>query len=142
MALELAYGKGKLQFTLPEGVKPLVIVPNEKPGLADPLAAAHKVVAEPTGTPPLVDMLRAAKPKTVVVVVNDITRPTPYNIMLPPLLKAFADADIKDAQVTFVVATGIHDVHTDQENRDVYSDEIVDLFKVVSHEAFAEDTHV
>lgn len=142
MTYELAYGKGKLTFTLPEGVTPTVIVPNEKPGLADPFEAARKAVAEPTGTPPLVQMLKSAKPKTVVVVVNDITRPTPYDVMLPPLLQAFKDSGVTDDQVTFVVATGIHDVHTEQQNRDIYGDEIVDRFTVVSHDAFAEDTHV
>lgn len=141
MAYELAYGKGKLTFTLPDGVKPTIIVPGEKPGLADPLAAAHAAVANPTGTKPLVDMLHEAKPKTVVVVVNDITRPTPYTVMLPPLLKAFADAGIADGQITFLVATGIHDVHTEQENRDIYGNEIVDRFRVISHDAFAKDTH-
>ena len=142
MAYELAYGKGKLTFTLPEGVTPLVIAPAERPGLADPLGAARSAVAVPIGAPPLSDMLQRAKPKTVVVVVNDITRPTPYGVMLPPMLQAFAEAGIHDGQVTFVVATGIHDGHTEQEKRDLYGNEVVDRFKVVNHDAFAEDSHV
>jgi nickel-dependent lactate racemase len=142
MAYELAYGKGALTFTLPEGVNPVVIVPDEKPGLADPLASARAAVAAPIGTPPLAAMLRSARPKTVVVVVNDITRPTPYAVMLPPLLEAFAAAGITDSQVTFLVATGIHDAHTEEQNRDIYGNDIVDRFTVVSHDAFASDTHV
>ena len=142
MIYELAYGKGKLNFTLPGGVKPLVIVPNEKPGLADPLGAVRRAVAEPTGAPPLAAMLKNAKPATVVVVVNDITRPTPYPVMLPPLLEAFSAAGIRDEQVTFLIATGIHDPHTEQEKRDLYGDEIADRFKVVNHDAFAADSLV
>ena len=142
MIYELAYGKGTLTFNLPEGVNPMIIVPNERPGLTDPLGAAHKAAAAPIGAPPLADMLQDAQPRTVVVVVNDITRPTPYAIMLPPLLKAFTDSGIRDDQVTFLVATGIHDPHTDQENRDIYGNEIVDRFKVINHDAFAGDTHV
>ena len=142
MKYELAYGKGKLAFTLPEGVKPVVIVPNEKPGLPDPLGAAFKAVAEPIGAPPLAEMLKKTRPKTVVVVLNDITRPTPYNVMLPPMLQAFAEAGLKDDQITFVVATGIHDGHTEEEKRELYGDHIVDRFKVVNHDAFAADTHV
>lgn len=141
MKYELAYGKGSVSFTLPEGVTPTVVVPNDKPGLADPLAAAKAAVAEPMGTPPLARMLRDKAPKSVVVVVNDITRPTPYTVMLPPLLEAFKEAGIKDEQVTFLVATGIHDGHTDEQNREIYGDEIVDRFKVISHDAFAPDTH-
>jgi nickel-dependent lactate racemase len=124
------------------GAQPVVITPNEKPGLADPLGAARKALAAPIGAPPLADMLQQAKPKTVVVVVNDVTRPTPYPVMLPPLLEAFGAAGIRDEQVTFLVATGIHDPHTDQENRDIYGNEIVDRFKIINHDAFASDSLV
>ncbi len=141
MRHELAYGKGKLAFSFPEGVTPTVIVPNDKPGLADPLGAAREAVKNPAGTPALVAMLRERAPKRVVIVVNDVTRPTPYNVMFPPLLEAFKEAGIKDEQVTLLVATGIHDVHTDAQNREFYSDAIVDRFKVVSHNAFEPDTH-
>lgn len=138
---ELAYGKGKLSFCFPEGVTPAIIVPGDKPGLADPLGSAREAVKTPSGTPPLARMLRDKAPKTVVVVVNDVTRPTPYDVMLPPLLEAFSEAGIKDDQVTFLVATGIHDVHTDAQNREFYGDEIVDRFKVISHDAFKPETH-
>ena len=141
MKYELAYGKGKVAFTLPDDVKPTTVVPNNKPGLADPLQAAQEAVSNPIGTPPLVKMLQEQTPKKVVVVVNDITRPTPYNIMLPPLLDAFKEAGIKDDQVTFLVATGIHDGHTDEQNREIYGNDIVDRFKVISHDAFAPETH-
>ncbi|MDL2209637.1 nickel-dependent lactate racemase [Desulfovibrio sp. OttesenSCG-928-O18] len=141
MKYELSYGKGKLSFTLPEGVTPTVVVPGDKPGLADPLAAAREAVKNPVGTPPLAQMLRDKAPKSVVVVVNDVTRPTPYNVMFPPLLEAFQEAGIKDEQVTFLVATGIHDVHTDEQNREIYGDEIVNRFKVISHDAFKSETH-
>jgi len=141
MKQELAYGKGKLSFSFPEGVTPTVIVPNNKPGLTNPLAAAREAVRNPAGTPSLVQMLRDKAPQKVVVVVNDVTRPTPYNIMLPPLVEAFEEAGITDDQVTFLVATGIHDVHTDAQNREFYSDAIVDRFKVISHDAFKPETH-
>ena len=138
MTYELAYGKGTVTFTLPDGVKPVVIVPDEWPGLADPLSAVRKAIAEPIGAPPLAAMLKNAQPRSVVVVVNDITRPTPYPIMLPPLLDAFAAAGIRDEQLTFLVATGIHDPHTDQQNRDIYGEDIVNRFQVISHDAFDE----
>ena len=137
----LAYGKGKVFFTLPKSIKPIVITPNEKAALPDPHKAASEAVENPMGTPPLAQMLREKAPKNVIVVVNDITRPTPYDVMLPPLLEAFRDAGIKDNQVTFLVATGIHDVHTEAQNRELYGDEIVDRFNIISHDAFKPETH-
>ena len=142
MRYELAYGKGKLSFELPGDIKPLIVVPNEKPGLADPLGAARRAVKEPIGTPPLADMLREKKDGKIVVVLNDITRPTPYPVLLPPILESFKEAGIKDEQVTFLVATGIHDLHTEEQNREVYGDDLVDRFTIISHDAFAPETHV
>lgn len=135
MAYDLAYGKTTLHFNLPDGVKPLVIVPNKKPGIKDPLGATRAALADPAGTPPLLEMLRERKPGSIVVVVNDITRPTPYDVLLPPLLEVFQQAGIRDEQVTFLVATGIHDPHTDEQNRKIYGNDIVNRFKVISHDA-------
>jgi nickel-dependent lactate racemase len=130
----LAYGKGQLELSLPDEVHPLTIVPGSRPPLADPLAETEAVLKNPIGTPPLVEMLRRKRPGKVVVVVNDVTRPTPYPVLLPPLLKAFAEAGIEDHQVTFLIALGTHDPHTDQQNREIYGDELVDRFTIRNHE--------
>lgn len=142
MAYELAYGKTSLSFTLPADVTPTVILPGEKPGLPNPLAATRDALQNPIGTPPLTEMLREQKNGRIVVVLNDITRPTPYAVMLPPLLESFAKAGIRDEQVTFLVATGIHDGHTEEEKRAIYGAELVERFSVVNHDAFAADAHV
>ena len=134
MKYSLAYGKTQLDFVLPEGIKPLTIVPGVQPALANPLEATREMLANPVGTPPLVTMLKTSKPKTVAVVVNDVTRPTPYEVLLPPLLDAFAEAGIKDEQVTFIIALGIHDPHTEAQNREIYGDDLVDRFKLINHE--------
>lgn len=134
MKYRLAYGKGKLEFQMPEGVKPLTVVPGVREPLADPRGETEAMLKNPVGTPPLIDMLQSQKPEKVVVVLNDITRPTPYKILLPPLLKAFAEAGIKDEQVTFLIALGIHDPHTEQQNREIYGDELVDFFKLLNHD--------
>lgn len=134
MKYTLAYGKKHLEFTLPPGARPLTVVPGNVPALADPLEETRAMLKNPIGTPPLTEMLKNKRPQKVVVVLNDITRPTPYKVMLPPLLEAFAQAGIKDEQVTFLIALGIHDPHTDQQNREVYGDELVDRFKILNHE--------
>jgi nickel-dependent lactate racemase len=134
MKYELAYGSSKLNFTLPDSIKPLVVKANSKPGLADPLGETRRKLREPDGTPPLLEMLRAKKPKDVVIIVNDITRPTPYNILFPPLLEIFAEAGIRDEQVTLLIATGIHSPHTDAQNKEVYGEEITRRFKIINHD--------
>jgi lactate racemase len=131
---KLAYGKGQLEFSLPDEVRPRTIVPASRPSLDDPLTETEAVLKNPIGTPPLAEMLRQKRPAKIVVVLNDITRPTPYPVLLPPLLKAFSEAGIEDRQVTFLIALGTHVPHTDQQNREVYGDELVDRFTVVNHD--------
>lgn len=134
MKYSLAYGRGHLEFSLPSGVTPLTVVPGVVPPLGDALGATAAALNNPSGTPPLAAMLKDKKPQKVVVVLNDITRPTPYKALLPPLLSAFAEAGIADAQVSFLVALGIHDPHSEQQNREVYGDELVNRFKILNHE--------
>ncbi|MDR2504162.1 MAG: nickel-dependent lactate racemase [Deltaproteobacteria bacterium] len=142
MAYELAYGKSRLSFDLPAGVAPTIIRPGDKKGLSDPLGETRRVLAAPTGCPPLLELLKTKKPGKIVVVVNDITRPTPYSVMFPPLLEVFAAAGIKDEQVTLVIATGIHDPHTDAQNLEVYGPEIVKRFKIINHDGMDKDNLV
>lgn len=134
-SVDLLYGKSSVTTTLPQGVRPLVIVPNEQKALDQPLAAVRQALNKPTGTAPLREMLLKAKPQTVVVVVNDETRPTPYDILFPPLLEAFAEAGIKDEQISFIIATGIHEPHSDALNEKTYGAAMTQRFRFISHVA-------
>lgn len=135
MKFTLKYGKGTLDFHLDDSKILQVVLPPES-GLK-PCGAAEVEAAldSPVGTPSLEELLAAKKPEKVVVIVNDITRPTPYELLLPPVLERFARAGIADDMVTFVVATGIHAPHTDEQNVQVYGEKIAGRFRIVSHVA-------
>ncbi len=137
MSERLAYGDGFLSFSFPKGIVPTVLEPRRVAPAAKAEELACKAVRAPLGTLPLAEMLRRKQPESVVVVVNDCTRPTPYATLFPPLLEAFAEAGVADSQVTILVATGIHEPHTEAINRQLYGDAIVDRFTVVSHDADA-----
>ena len=109
---DLAYGTKTLPLDLPDGLDPLVLVPNDQPPLESAVQAVRDAINHPTGSAPLVTRLRDARPEKVVVVVNDETRPTPYDAFFPPLLEAFAEVGLRDDQITFVIATGIHAPHS------------------------------
>ena len=44
----LAYGKGQLEFSLPDAVRPRTIVPGSRPVLADPLAETEARLKSPS----------------------------------------------------------------------------------------------
>lgn len=129
----LAYGKGVKDFELPDGINALTILPNEIPGLPDPQKAVADALANPIGTQPLLKSLQERKPKKIVIVVNDETRPTPYEAIFPPLLDILKKADIKDEQVTFVIATGIHAPQSAELNSKIYGEEMTNRFRFINH---------
>ena len=49
MKYALAYGKSQLEFSLPEGVKPLTVVPGSKKGLADPIKEMEAMLKKEIG---------------------------------------------------------------------------------------------
>jgi nickel-dependent lactate racemase len=134
MHFDMKYGNGTLALDVPEENLEGIVLPGRREPLATPRAAVEKVLRQPTGTLPLLEMLTAAKPKKLVIVVNDITRPTPYDILTPPLLQIFEEAGIPDSCVTLLTATGIHDEHTDAQNREVYGKELCRRFRILSHD--------
>ncbi|MGC9490315.1 MAG: nickel-dependent lactate racemase [Thermovirgaceae bacterium] len=133
MKFKLSYGKNAMDFELDDSKILQVVVPPEASGKVCTKKDVENILDNPIGTDALLEMLQKKKPMRVVVIVNDITRPTPYDLLLPPLLDRFEKAGITDEQVTFVVATGIHDPHSEEQNLQIYGEEIVRRFRVVSH---------
>ena len=133
MDFQLKRGRGTEAFTLEDSKILQVVLPPETNLKPCTLRDVEDALDSPVGTPPLLELLERKKPRKVVLIVNDITRPTPYGLLLPPVLARFARAGITDDMVTLLVATGIHDPHTDEQNLQVYGEETVRRFRIVSH---------
>lgn len=81
--------------------------PNEYPVSEGALAMLAKALEQPLGSPGLDIFLKGAK--TVLVIVNDATRPTPTATMLSALLPILANHGItENTGLTILVATGAH----------------------------------
>lgn len=95
-----------------------------------------KALASPIGTPRLSELAKGKR--KVVIVTSDHTRAVPSKITLPLLLKEIY-AGNPDADVTILIATGLHRKTTENEQRQMFGDEIVDHEKIVVNDAFAAD---
>jgi nickel-dependent lactate racemase len=93
----------------------------------------ERALENPVGTPRLREIIAQRKARSVVIVVNDITRPTPYDKILPPLMSEIRSAGIADDQVTLLIANGIHREQTADESRAMYGEEICERHRVVNH---------
>jgi len=133
--MKLKYGDREIEYSLTEDKILDIITASEKEGLADSLAEVKRSIDNSLGTPPLNKLVAEEKPKNVAIIVNDISRPTPYNYMLPPLLEELHKSGIKKEQITFYIATGIHDPHTKEQNIEIFGEELVNSYRFVSHDA-------
>lgn len=98
-------------------------------------------LAHPIGTPPLRELAKGKK--RVTLVTSDHTRAVPSKITLP-LLLAEIRAGNPQAEITILIATGLHRATTPEEQRRMFGDQVVDHEKIAVNDAFdpAQFVHV
>ncbi|MEQ8236308.1 MAG: nickel-dependent lactate racemase [Syntrophomonadaceae bacterium] len=134
MRLEIAYGSRYLPLEVADDNLIGIIRPPVSAAVADGEQLVLAALENPVGTVPLGEIIRRKAARNAVVVVNDLTRPTPNQQMLPPLLAQIEQAGIKAEDITLIIATGIHRPHTEEENRSIFGAEIADRYKIVNHD--------
>jgi len=101
------YEGEKVHFSLPE--KWNVISNQDKPpvsGVTDPLQEIKHALDHPIGSPPLEEIARAGM--EVVVLFDDLQRPTPAHLALPRIMDRLNRAGIPDERITGICAVGTH----------------------------------
>ena len=128
------YSHSKITFTLPEGMQGDLIQSQAMPPLTGPDLdrAIRDALAHPVASPPLRQIARPAD--RVCMVVTDITRSCPDHKLLPPLLDELEAAGVPDANITIVVALGMHRSSSDAERRSMLGDAIIQRYDVRDHE--------
>ena len=87
----------------------------------------------PIGSKTLTEL--AVGKKNIVIVTSDHTRAVPSKITLPILLRKIREGN-PDADITILIATGLHRPTTEEEQRKMFGDTIVDNEKIVANDAF------
>jgi nickel-dependent lactate racemase len=131
MRITLDYGRTGLDVNLPDDrlVGPLAIRPAAP--LADPHAAVAAALAHPIGNPPLADIARGRK--NACILVCDITRPVPNQVILPPLLRTLEEQGIARRDILILVATGLHRPNEGPELEEMLGKDIVAHYRVENH---------
>ena len=98
------YGDDILAIDFPSSWKVVEVGPADTPALT--LQAMQEALSRPIGTPRLSTI---AKGKTkAVIVVDDLTRPTPAADLLPSLVEEITRAGIPPRAITIMLAGGTH----------------------------------
>ena len=130
--VELKYGSRRFTVDLPRSAGFLgVLTPRQQPPLEDPSASIVTSLTQPIESRPLREV--AAGRKNACVVISDITRPVPNHLLLPPILRELQQAGIDDADITILIATGIHRPNEGAELVRLIGPEIAARYPVENH---------
>jgi len=106
-------------------------VPDDAAG--DPRMIVEAALDEPAGIPPLDALVEPGQ--TVTIVVDDITRTTPTDLLLDVLLPKLERAGVRRRDITILLALGTHRDMTPLEIRDRLGGAVADRYRIVNHHA-------
>ena len=132
MKIKIPYGKEKEIVDIPQENVSAVVYPNEVE-VGPPIDTLNTAIENPINSVSFSQFLSDAR--DVLFLVNDGTRPTPTSKVLELIYER-----IKDKNVKFLVATGIHRAATEDEYQLIF-DEYYTEFKdrIFMHDAKADD---
>lgn len=131
--ISMPYGKKIIKFKIPKINLVFTIAPNYVKGARDEESEIRKALQNPIGCDSLSEIARKKAGKAVIVI-NDITRPTPSYKLVPPLLDELNKGGIKDNDICIIVATGSHRGNTIKELEQMLSLEVIKRVHVVNHD--------
>ena len=137
MNINIPYGKGFQTLNVPDHRLRAVLTPaHGATAQADQQELVLRALQEPIGSLPLHEL--AKDRQRITLITSDHTRPVPSRLTLPIYLDEIRKGN-PEAEITILVATGVHRATTEAELRQKFGDGIVDNERVVVHDADAED---
>jgi lactate racemase len=131
MRVRLEYARTGLEVELPDGRVVRTLAYKNAVPLAEPRSALADVLAQPTGTPPLAELARGRTDACILIC--DITRPVPNEMILSPVLATLEAAGIPRERITILIATGLHRPNEGDELVELVGAKIAAGYRVENH---------
>lgn len=138
MTVKLAYGKSGLVINLPADLNITIVEPKYVSGLEHQSTAITAALQNPISSKPLKECIRSED--KIAVVFSDITRATPYHVILPALLTELKQ--VPKENITFFNATGTHRSNTKEELKKILGENIVDHFEIIQNDSNDRGSHI
>lgn len=138
--MKLKYGKEEIQLPIQDKHIIQILNPKKQKALLYPENKLKNLLKNPINSPSLKDLVNQKKAQKILIVVNDITRPTPYEVILPPLLNELDQIGIKKENITFIIATGIHRSNSPEEIKKIFGENIFSTYRFLNHDC--DDPHL
>lgn len=133
MRIRLPYGKDKtVVVDVPDKNMYFIVDRGEAPALKNPPDEIRKSLKNPIDAPSLQELVG---PKDKVVIVgDDITRPTPQSLLMPVLLNELNAVGVPYENIQVIIALGTHREMSEKEIREKYGSEVVERVPVLNHD--------
>lgn len=144
--IELLYGTGRLDLQLPPDALVKTIRKPSMPVCESPTDELHAalnspVAAEGQSIPNLQE--QATGKASACIAICDITRPVPNQLFLRPVIESLHAGGIPLANITVLVATGLHRPNLGDELDELLGDPwVLEHVPVINHDALDDDQHV
>ncbi|MBU2498998.1 MAG: nickel-dependent lactate racemase [Proteobacteria bacterium] len=137
MNASVNYGDTRIEFSLPKGWN--LISGEDKPpapGVPNPLEEVRRALDHPIGSPKIEEL--AARGMEVVVLFDDLQRPTPAHLVFPEVLDRLNRAGVPDERIKALCALGTHVVLSLEQMRPKVGEA---AFKRLQGRLFCHDPH-
>ncbi|MGB6371449.1 MAG: nickel-dependent lactate racemase [Atribacterota bacterium] len=132
--MKLKYGKEEIRLPIEDKNIMEILNLKKQKALLNTENRLKDLLKNPIGCPSLRELIFQKKASKILIIVNDITRPTPYEIILPPLLDELHQIGIKKENIIFMVATGIHRSNSQEEIKEMFGENIFSAYKFINHD--------
>lgn len=125
------FGDEPLSISFPPAWKIVEVGPRDSPALS--AEAMREQLVRPIGSPPLRDL---AKGKTkAVILVDDLTRPTPAADLLPSLITELRQSGLRENAITVLLAGGTHPPASAEDQAKKVGTKLSPLVRVMPHDS-------
>jgi nickel-dependent lactate racemase len=125
-------GKKKIHLEIPDHVPVQRVESHSIEPVPNVDRAVEDAITRPIGTPRLRDLVTTGQKAALIV--TDITRKLPEEIIIPLLIKELLAGGIRKRDITAVVATGTHRPNTASELKEKFG-EVVNEITFTNHDA-------
>ena len=137
MKVNLAYGKTGYPIELSDSYDIDIIEPRWVESVIDQKLAITNALLNPYKSKPLAEIVNPTD--KIAIIFSDITRATPYDIILPPLL--YELRQIPRENICFFCANGTHRLATIEELTKILGENIVRDYEIIQNNANNPNLH-
>ncbi len=139
MQVEMRYGQGAVVVDIPDKNLSAVLETAQSVPLTDAENAIRHAISQPIASSSLAEV--AKRRDSACIVISDITRPVPNQVILPPILETLEQSGIAREKITILIATGIHRPNEGKELEEMVGRSIIETYRIVNHFSQKPETH-